>query len=94
VSNPPPKSLDLETSAGRVLVKIDRDVRLSVDAVSGLLGNVRPRGLAIEEDYSVATRSSLVAALNGGGALLRARTAGGIIQLVGRDPLEAVGKAP
>jgi hypothetical protein len=89
LSQPLPKSLDLQTSAGRILVNIDRDVAISVDAVSRLLGNVRARGLKFEEVAAGSGRSSLVAELNGGGPRLRARTTGGEIILVGRDPIEA-----
>jgi len=94
VSAPVLESLDLEISAGRIWINIDRDVALSVDAVSHLLGSVRVRGLPLEENEVTAQRSSLIAVLNGGGPTLRARTYGGQIALVGRDPIEAFGVTP
>jgi hypothetical protein len=89
VSEPLPTSLDLRTSAGRIWVNIDRDVGLSVDAVSRLLGNVRVRGLALAPDEGGRLHASLVGDLNGGGPLLRARTRGGEILLIGRDPISS-----
>ena len=89
ISSPPSKSIDLRTSAGRILINIDRDVALSVDADSRLLGHVRSRGFDESKvDVLSATRSSLVAALNGGGSLLRARTSGGEIVLAGRESID------
>lgn len=89
VSEPLPKSLDLQTSAGRIWVNIDRNAALSVDAVSRMLGKVRVRGLDIATDDDAPLRSSLVGDLNGGGPSLRVRTTGGQIMLVGREPISS-----
>ncbi len=88
-SEPLPKSLDLRTSAGRIWVNIDHNAALSVDAVSRMLGKVRVRGLTptLDQDESVATRSTFIADLNGGGPTLFVRTTGGEIALVGREPI-------
>jgi hypothetical protein len=96
ISEPPPKSIDLRTSAGRIWVNIDHDLALSVDAVSRLLGNVRARGLdLVSDDAGSLLRTALTGDWNGGGPLLRARTTGGEILLIGRDPiaLEKPGEA-
>lgn len=93
VSEPLPKSLDLQTSAGYIRVNIDRTAALSVNAVSRMLGKVRARGLPLDGADSVATGSSLVADMNGGGPALRVRTTGGEIALVGREPIEKTASA-
>jgi len=89
ISQPVPESLDVQTSAGHIWVNIDRDAALTVDAVSHLLGNVRVRGLPLGQEDATSHRSSLVSDLNGGGPTLRVRTYGGVISIVGRDPIEA-----
>jgi len=88
VSHPLPKSIDVETSAGTITLNVDRDLPLTVDAATRLLGKVRTRGLEPEIRRGSFNQSSMLADFNGGGEPVRLRTTGGNILLVGREPLD------
>lgn len=87
VSLPVPKALDIATSVGRIIVNVDKNVPLSVDASAAPLGAVKVRGLATEVKKGGVGESRLQADLLGGGETVRLRTSGGTIQLVGREAL-------
>lgn len=88
LSNPLPKSIDLSTSAGSITLNVDRNVPLTVDAATRLLGKVRTRGLEPLIRRGAFNQSSLLADFNGGGEAVRLRTNWGSIELVGREPLD------
>lgn len=88
VSLPVPKSMNIATSVGRIIVNVDTDVPVTVDASSAPLGSVKARGLAAEVRKGGIGESRLLADLLGGGETMRLRTSGGTIQLVGREPLD------
>ncbi len=87
ISRPVPKSMDIATSVGRIIVNVDTDVPVTVDASSAPLGSVKARGLEAEVRKGGVGASRLLADLLGGGETMRLRTSGGTIQLVGREPL-------
>jgi hypothetical protein len=87
VSRPVPKSLDIATSVGRIILNVDTNVALSVDASSAPLGSVKVRGLVTDVRKGGVGESRLQADLLGGGKTARLRTSGGTIQLIGREPL-------
>lgn len=88
LSEPLPKSVDLHTSAGAITLNIDRNVAALLDASTGFLGSVRMRGLDPVIERGGPDASRLRGLLNGGGPLVRARTSGGAIALIGREPLD------
>ena len=67
---------------------MDRDLPLTVDAATRLLGKVRTRGLEPVVRRGAFNQSSLLADFNGGGEAVRLRTSWGNILLVGREPLD------
>lgn len=88
LSQPLPKSIDLATSAGTITLNVDRNLPLTVDAATRLLGKVRTRGLEPEVRRGSFNQSSLLADFNGGGEAVRLRTSWGNILLVGREPID------
>lgn len=88
MSAPVPRGVDLATSAGTITLSIDRNLPLTVDAATRLLGKVRTRGLEPNVRRGAFNQSSLLADLNGGGEAVRLRTRWGNIALVGREPLD------
>jgi hypothetical protein len=88
VSNPPPKSVDLVTSAGSITLNVDRDVPFTLDAATRLLGKVRMRGLEPIIRRGGSNQSSLLADFNGGGDVVRVLTKWGKIELIGREPID------
>jgi hypothetical protein len=87
LSEPAPTSMDLRVSMGEIVLQMDRDLGLRLDADTGLLGRVRMRGLEPEIYCGAVDASSLRAVFNGGGPEARLRTKGGSIALVGREPI-------
>lgn len=87
LSTPAPTSMDLKVSMGEIVLQMDRDLGLKLDANTGLLGRVRMRGLEPKICSGAADASSLRAVFNGGGPEARLRTNGGSIALVGREPI-------
>lgn len=85
---PMPKDVEVKTSAGRIVVTVDTDVATTIDASARVLGSVRMRNLPAVVRKGGTGRSSLVADVNGGGDVVRLRTRGGEIVLVGRAPME------
>lgn len=88
LSMPLPKSIALATSAGSITLQVDRNLPLTVDAATRLLGKVRTRGLEPVVRRGSFNQSSLLADFNGGGEAVRLRTSWGNIVLVGREPLD------
>ena len=88
VAHPLPKEIDLRTSAGTITVNVDRNLPLTVDAATRLLGKVRTRGLEPTIRRGSFNQSSLLADFNGGGEAMKLRTSWGNIVLVGREPLD------
>lgn len=88
LAEPLPKSIDLETSAGSITLNVDRNLPLTVDAATRLLGKVRTRGLQPVVRRGAFNESSLLADFNGGGEAVRLRTSWGNIVVVGREPLD------
>ena len=88
VSDPLPKDIDVRTSAGTITLNIDRNLPLTIDAATRLLGKVRTRGLEPAVRRGSFNQSSLLADLNGGGEAVKLRTSWGNILLVGREPLD------
>lgn len=88
LSMPLPKSMDLATSVGSIVVNLDRNVPLTVDASTTPFGTVKARGLSTVIRDGGIGESRLLADVMGGGELMRLRTSGGTIQLVGREPLD------
>lgn len=88
LSMPLPKSIALATSAGSITLQMDRNLPLTVDAATRLLGKVRIRGLDPVVRRGSFNQSSLLADFNGGGEAVRLRTSWGNIVLVGREPLD------
>lgn len=88
LAEPLPKSIDLETSAGSITLNVDRNLPLTVDAATRLLGKVRTRGLQPVVKRGAFNESSLLADFNGGGEAVRLRTSWGNIVVVGREPLD------
>ena len=87
LSEPAPASMDLKVSMGEIVLQMDKDLGLRLDAHTGLLGRVRMRGLEPKICSGAADESSLKAVFNGGGPEARLRTSGGSIALVGREPI-------
>lgn len=87
VSQPLPKSMELETSAGTITLNVDRNLPLTVDAATRLLGKVRTRDLKPEIRRGSFNSSSMLADFNGGGEAVHVRTSGGNIFVVGREPI-------
>jgi hypothetical protein len=83
-----PKDIDLSTSAGTITLNVDRDLPLTVDAATRLLGKVRTRGLEPLIRRGSFNQSSLLADFNGGGEAVKLRTSWGNIVVVGREPLD------
>ena len=88
VSQPVPKSLDIATSVGRIILNVDTNAPFSLDANSAPLGSVKVRGLDPLVRKGGVGESRLLADFLGGGETVRLRTSGGTIQLIGRLPLE------
>lgn len=88
VSSPMPEGMNLRTSAGTITLTIDRDVPLTIDAATRLLGKVRSRGLEPVVRRGSFNGSSLLADFNGGGPLVKLRTSWGNVFLIGREPLD------
>ena len=88
VASPLPKKIDLQTSAGMITVNVDRNLPLTVDAATRLLGKVRTRGLEPTIRRGSFNESSLLADFNGGGGAVKLRTSWGNIVVVGREPLD------
>lgn len=88
LSQPLPKDIDLRTSAGSITLNVDRDLPLTVDAATRLLGKVRTRGLEPLIRRGSFNQSSLLADFNGGGEAVKLRTSWGNILVVGREPLD------
>jgi hypothetical protein len=88
LSDPLPKSIDLATSAGSITLNVDRNLPLTVDAATRLLGKVRARGLQPIVRRGAINQSYLLADFNGGSEAVRLRTNWGSIELVGREPLD------
>lgn len=88
LSQPLPKSIDIETSSGAITLNVDRNLALTVDAATRLLGKVRTRGLEPEIRRASFNHSSMLADFNGGGEAVRLRTGGGNILVVGREPID------
>lgn len=88
LAKPVPKSMDIATSVGRIIVNVDTNVPVTVDASSAPFGSVKARGLEPTVRKGGIGESRLLADLLGGGPIMRLRTSGGIIQLVGREPLD------
>jgi hypothetical protein len=88
LSAPVPPDIALRTSAGTITLNIDRNLPLTVDATTRLLGKVRARGIEPVVRSGGFNASSLLADLNGGGERVNLRTKWGNIVLVGRDPLD------
>ena len=87
ISDPLPKEVDVRTSAGTITLNIDRNLPLTIDAATRLLGKVRTRGLDPVVRRGSFNQSSLLADFNGGGEPVKLRTSWGSILLVGREPL-------
>lgn len=85
---PLPKAVDVETSAGRIVMTVDTNAAVTLDASTRVLGRVKMRDLPATVRSGGAGKSSLVADVNGGGAQVRLRTSGGEIVLIGRVPME------
>lgn len=88
MSHPLPKDIDVSTSAGTITLNVDRNLPLTVDAATRLLGKVRTRGLEPVVRRGSFNNSSLLADFNGGGEAVKLRTSWGNIVLVGREPLD------
>lgn len=88
VSSPVPQGVDLRTSAGSITLNIDDNVAATLDASTRLLGTVRSRGLEFVRRSGGLGESSFAADLRGGGPVLKVRTGGGNVTVVGRTPLD------
>lgn len=88
LSAPPPPLIDVRTSAGVITLNIDANLPVTIDAATKFLGKVRMRGLAPVVREGGPDRSMLGADFNGGGPLVKLRTFGGVVALVGRTPLD------
>ena len=88
LSSPLPKSTDLRTSAGEITLNVDDNVPVTIDAATQLLGTVRVRGLEPVIHEGGLDRSTLAADFSGGGPLVKVRTSGASVAIVGRDPLD------
>ncbi|MBC8009643.1 MAG: hypothetical protein H7067_06065 [Burkholderiales bacterium] len=88
VSTPVPEGMDLRTSAGSITLNIDENVAVTVDASTRLLGAVRARGLELMRRSGELGESSFSADLGGGGPVIKVRTGGANVSLVGRAPLD------
>jgi hypothetical protein len=88
LSPPLAKGMDLRTSAGSITLNIDRDLPVTIDADTFLLGKVRARGIEPVLRRGTLDESSVLADLNGGGKPVRVRTKWGKVLLVGREPIE------
>ena len=88
LSRPLPKDIDVATSAGTITLNVDRNLSLTVDAATRLLGKVRTRGLDAVVRRGSFNQSSLLADFNGGGEPVKLRTSWGNILLIGREPLD------
>ncbi len=88
LSAPLPASTDVRTSAGVVTLNVDANLPVTIDAATKLLGTVRVRGLAPVVREGGPDRSVLVADFNGGGPLVKVRTFGAAVAIVGRTPLD------
>lgn len=88
LSAPLPASTDIRTSAGVVTLNIDANLPVTIDAATKLLGTVRVRGLAPAVREGGPGRSVLVADFNGGGPLVKVRTFGAAVAIIGRAPLD------
>lgn len=88
LTHPLPKDIDVRTSAGTITLNVDRNLPLTVDAATRLLGKVRTRGLEPAIRNGSFNQSSLLADFNGGGEAVKLRTSWGNILLVGREPID------
>ncbi len=88
LSSPLPKSTDLRTSAGAITLNLDDNVPVTIDAATQLLGTVKVRGLEPVVHEGGPDRSTLAADFSGGGPLVKVRTSGASVAIVGRDPLD------
>ncbi len=87
LSAPLPKSVDLATSMGEITLNMDRDLALTVDAATGLLGKVRVRGLSPAVRRGQPDGASMLADFSGGGLVVKMRGNGATVRVVGRDAL-------
>ncbi len=85
---PLPKAVDVETSAGRIVMTVDTNAAVTLDASARVLGRVKMRNLPVTVRSGGVGKSNLVADVNGGGAPVRLRTSGGEIVVIGRVPME------
>lgn len=89
LSSPAPKTVDLATGAGAITLNIDQTLPVTVDAATWLVASVRMRNLEPSLiKKGEAGGSTFVADFNGGGPVLKVRTDGGSVLLVGRAPMD------
>lgn len=87
LANPFRADCDVRTSAGSITLKVEQTADLLIDAKAPWLGEVKARGLDFDVKAGRVGSSRLLAQLNDGGPRVLLRASGGIVSIIGLEPL-------
>ncbi|MFH1498414.1 MAG: hypothetical protein ABII82_11365 [Verrucomicrobiota bacterium] len=87
LANPRRGEASVRTAVGSIVLKVEQTASVLIDATAPWLGEVKARGLELDVLSGAAGSSRLKARLNDGDSKVRLRASGGLVSIVGVEPL-------